>query len=155
MSQLLDTIETVYPSSAAISRALLPASAANGKTNPEGMSEPARIAQSIAYMKAHVTDRLHITDLAASVNVSPSHYFALFKRHTGSSPINFLIHLRMQHACRLLETTALSVKEIAAVLGYEDAFYFSRQFKAVIGIAPTGYRMVRTSMKDELKPRRP
>jgi AraC-like DNA-binding protein len=49
----------------------------------------------------------------------------------------------------------MSVKEIATVLGYDDAFYFSRQFKSVIGIAPSGYRMVRTSMKDELKPRRP
>src|ERR1041385_3887176 len=118
---------------------------------PGGLSESAKVAQSIAYMKAHLTQRVHVTDLAASVKVSPSYYFALFKRHTGSSPINCLIHLRMQYACRLLETTAMSVKEIAVVLGYDDAFYFSRQFKSVIGIAPSGYRMVRTSMKDELK----
>ena len=91
-------------------------------------------------MKAHLRDRLRVHDLAALVNVSASYYFALFKRQTGCSPICFLIHLRMRHASRLLETTNMSVKEIAAFMGYDDAFYFSRLFKSVIGIAPTGYR---------------
>ena len=120
----------------------------------ERVRESAKIAQSIVYIKGHLTERLNVAELATAVNVSTSYYFALFKRHTGCSPINFLIHVRMRHACGLLETSSMSVKEIAALLGYDDAFYFSRQFKSVIGIAPTGYRLLRTSMKDDLRAQR-
>jgi AraC-like DNA-binding protein len=49
----------------------------------------------------------------------------------------------MHHACQLLDTTDLPVKEIAARLGYEDQLYFSRLFKVVNEVAPSDYRMLR------------
>jgi AraC-like DNA-binding protein len=94
----------------------------------------------ISYMKAHLNQPLQVPKLAAMVNVSPSHFFALFKRHTGFSPIDFFIRLRMSRARELLDHTAASVKEVAAALGYDDPFYFSRVFKAVYHQAPTLYR---------------
>jgi AraC-like DNA-binding protein len=42
----------------------------------------------------------------------------------------------------LLDNTDLSVKEVANILGYEDAFYFSRVFKALNDISPTEYRLL-------------
>ncbi|HXR07467.1 MAG TPA: helix-turn-helix domain-containing protein, partial [Candidatus Acidoferrum sp.] len=51
------------------------------------------------------------------------------------------IRLRMRQACRLLAATSMSVKEVAAVLGYDDPFYFSRLFKSVNGTPPTDYRL--------------
>jgi AraC-like DNA-binding protein len=72
--------------------------------------------------------------------MSPSHYTALFKRRTGCAPIDFFIRLRMQHARELLLGTSLNVKEVAAALGYEDPFYFSRVFKSVNQLAPSDYR---------------
>ncbi|HKI69808.1 MAG TPA: helix-turn-helix transcriptional regulator, partial [Verrucomicrobiae bacterium] len=73
---------------------------------------------------------------------------------TGCAPIDFFIRLRMQHACKLLDGTALSVKEIAAELGYEDPFYFSRTFKSVNHVAPSEYRTMPKELKDKLKPAR-
>ena len=99
-----------------------------------------KIEQSIAYMLRHLDQPLHVATLAAAVNVSPSHYSALFKRLTGSPPIDYLIHLRMQHACRLFDSTSLKVREVAAALGYDDPFYFSRLFKSVNRLAPNDYR---------------
>lgn len=99
-----------------------------------------KIEQSVAYMVQHLDKPLQVARLAALVNVSPSHFFALFKRHTGCAPIDFFIRLRMRHACRMLDTTSLNVKEVAAALGYEDPFYFSRVFKSVNRIAPSEYR---------------
>ena len=84
-----------------------------------------KIEQSIAYMTRHLDEPLQVATLAAQANISPSHFFALFKRQTGCAPIDCFIRLRMQHACRLLEETVLSVKEVAATLGYDDPFYFS------------------------------
>lgn len=100
-----------------------------------------RINQSIHYMMDHLDQPLQVAKLAALENVSASHYFALFKSRTGRSPIDFFIRLRMRRACELLRETSLSIKEIAAELGYDDPFYFSRIFKSVNQVAPREYRV--------------
>jgi AraC family transcriptional regulator of arabinose operon len=102
-----------------------------------------KIEQSIAYMREHLNEPLQVSALAQSAHTSPSHFFVLFKRWVGSSPIDYFIRLRMQHAGDLLSATSLSVKQIAADLGYDDPFYFSRVFKSVHGVAPSDYRRQR------------
>jgi len=101
-----------------------------------------KIAQSIAFMKQHLAQRLRVANLAALTNLSLSHYNAVFKRHTGYAPVDYFIRLRMHQACQLLDTTQLSVKEIGAILGYEDPFYFSRLFKSVNEVSPAQYRLM-------------
>ena len=100
-----------------------------------------KMEESIAYMTQNLNRPLQVSALAALVNVSPSHYFALFKRHTGRAPMDYFTRLRMERARCLLDTTASSVKEVAAALGYDDPFYFSRVFKSVNQLAPSNYRM--------------
>ncbi|MGA2029655.1 MAG: AraC family transcriptional regulator, partial [Verrucomicrobiota bacterium] len=53
-----------------------------------------KIAQSINYMMQHLDQPLQVATLAATVNVSPSHFFVLFKRRTGCAPIDYFIRLR-------------------------------------------------------------
>ncbi len=74
-------------------------------------------------------------------NLSPSYFWALFKQRTGYAPVDFLIRLRMHQACHLLNSTPMTVKKIAATLGYKDSLYFSRVFKSIHGVAPTNYRV--------------
>jgi len=99
-----------------------------------------KIDQTIAFMLRHLNRPLQVAEMAALTNLSPSHYFALFKRRVGCAPMSFFIRLRMRHACRLLDTTSLNIKEVAAALGYDDPFYFSRVFKSVYRVAPSEYR---------------
>lgn len=99
-----------------------------------------KVAQGIIYMSEHLGEPLRVTALAALVSLSPAHFTVLFKEQTGCSPRDYLHLLRIHHACRLLQTTNLSVKEIATRLGYQDPFHFSRQFKAFQGVAPSEYR---------------
>ncbi|HEY1789333.1 MAG TPA: AraC family transcriptional regulator [Verrucomicrobiae bacterium] len=108
---------------------------------PDVIAENAgRISRSIAYMVEHLNQPLQVSTLAAQASVSTSHYFALFKRQMGTAPIDFFIRLRMNHARELLDSTRSSVKEIAATMGYDDPFYFSRVFKSVHRVAPAEYR---------------
>ena len=94
----------------------------------------------VAYMMKHLDKPLRVSTLSALIRHSSSHFFSVFKCATGQAPIRFFIRARMQRACRLLKETAFSVKEIAALLGYDDAFYFSRLFKSIHGVAPREYR---------------
>ena len=111
-----------------------------------------RISRSIAYMVEHLNQPLQVSTLAAQASVSTSHYFALFKRQMGTAPIDFFIRLRMNHARDLLDSTRSSIKEIAATMGYDDPFYFSRVFKSVHQGGPAEYRRRNGPAKSAAQP---
>jgi AraC-like DNA-binding protein len=98
------------------------------------------LSKSIEFMRAHVTRSLTLRELSRHAGLSPARYSALFREQTGSSPVEHHIRLRMQAACHCLDTTALSVKEVAAELGYDDPYYFSRIFQKILGCSPLTYR---------------
>jgi AraC-like DNA-binding protein len=100
-----------------------------------------RIERTIDYMRQHLAEPLRAGTLASVANMSLPHYFALFKRSVGTTPIDYFIKLRMEQARRLLAETPWSIKEIASSLGYEDPLYFSRVFKAVTRATPSNYRV--------------
>ena len=104
-----------------------------------------KIQRSIAYMKQHLSEPLRAATLASVAHMSLPHYFALFKQRVGSTPIDYFIKLRMEQARHLLAETSWSIKEVAAVLGYEDPLYFSRVFKSVTRATPSDYRQKQRS----------
>lgn len=102
-----------------------------------------RVAEVLAFMRESLDQPLSVATLAGLAGWSPSHLAAVFRRQTGYAVHDYFVRLRMHRACRLLDTTAMSVKEIAAQMGYEDPLYFSRAFKAVNEVAPSRYRALR------------
>ena len=96
--------------------------------------------KSIEFMRANVARSLTLQELSRHAGLSPTRYSALFREQTGASPVDHHIRLRMQAACHYLDTTALSVKEVAAKLGYDDPYYFSRIFQKILGCSPLAYR---------------
>ena len=83
---------------------------------------------------------LKVGALAAFCNLSAAHFTVVFKQETGCSPRDYLNLLRIHRACEWLQGTSLPMKEIAARLGYQDPFHFSRRFKEFQGVSPTEYR---------------
>ena len=101
--------------------------------------------RSIVYMKDHISKRLTADDIANFIQISTSHYTALFKKKTGLSPIDYFIRLKIHFACQLLTQTDLKIKEIADRIGYDDPYYFSKRFKTIIGVSPKKYRSMKKS----------
>ena len=111
---------------------------------PAGQASPGqRVAELVEFMRQNVDRPLRVATLASIVGLSPSHLTAMFRRQTGYAPLDYFIRLKMLNACTLLDTTALSVQDVARRVGYDDPLYFSRAFRAVHGISPLGYRRQR------------
>ncbi|MGN6125131.1 MAG: helix-turn-helix domain-containing protein [Humibacter sp.] len=92
------------------------------------------------YLRDNLASTTPVPDLARLAGLSTSHFSALFKASTGYGVVEYVRRLRSARARELLMTTGLSIGEIAAQVGYSDAFYFTRQFRAVNGTSPSRFR---------------
>lgn len=94
----------------------------------------------LAFLHANIARSLTLSEMAKHAGLSASHFSYLFKQQTGYSPVDYFIHLKMQHACALLSLTKKPIHEIGGEVGYDDPYYFSRLFKKVMGVSPRDYR---------------
>ena len=78
--------------------------------------------------------------LADSCNISETHFRRTFMQIYHTSPKKFLISYRLDKAKQMLNDFSLSISEICKKCGFENAYYFSRVFKAEIGMTPSEYR---------------
>ena len=104
---------------------------------------PDAVHKAVQYLHANYMKQIEITTLADASNVSPSRFQHIFKTHMGTSPHQYLLSLRIEHAKELLTTDTLSVSAVSAMVGFEDPFYFSRIFKNKTGETPNQFRKKR------------
>ena len=91
-------------------------------------------------MLGNLGRHLDLDMLAKSTALSKRHFISRYKALTGLPPIAHFIHMKMERACYLLDTTDKPVKTISNELGYDDPLYFSRLFRKIIGVSPRRYR---------------
>lgn len=99
-----------------------------------------RVEKIIQMMREDVRGELSLAEFAQSVNLSVWRLCHIFKSDVGMPPIRYLRLLRMERAKGLLESSFLSVKEIAFQVGLNDESHFVRDFKSTYGFSPTLYR---------------
>ena len=99
-----------------------------------------RVEKVIQMMREDVRGELSLAELAQSVNLSVWRLCHIFKSDVGMPPIRYLRLLRMERAKELLESSFLSVKEIAYQVGLNDESHFVRDFKSTYGFSPAIYR---------------
>lgn len=92
------------------------------------------------YLQTHYTETNSVQTLADALGVARSSLHEQFKRNIGLSPQQYIMQLRLDHACSALLENHLSIDEIAACCGLRDKCYFSRVFKQKYGISPGAYR---------------
>jgi transcriptional regulator GlxA family with amidase domain len=99
-----------------------------------------RIADALSFLEAHSDRPVGTKELMELTNMSASTLNRHFQNATGLSPIEFHIQRRIERACLLIRTSGLSMGEISEATGFNDANYFSRQFRKVMGMSPRQYR---------------
>ncbi|BCN31090.1 helix-turn-helix domain-containing protein [Anaeromicropila herbilytica] len=97
-------------------------------------------ATAISYMENHFKEPLSLQMLASKANISTRHFTRIFYETYETTPMNYVLQLRLQYACHLLKKSKLTIIEIAYESGFNDSNYFARQFKNIYGITPTKYR---------------
>lgn len=108
-----------------------------GQTSPKKKSFSEQICD---YLNEHVREAFSTKELEQNFYLSYKHMAAVFKREKGMTMQQYHTNLRMQEACKLLQSTLIPVGEISAGLGYSDMLYFSRCFHRFAGMSPTTYR---------------
>jgi two-component system response regulator YesN len=95
----------------------------------------------IEFMNANLDRKLSLSELASSVNISCSPLCYLFNSQVGMSPGHYFLMLKMQKAAELLTTSpSVSVKQIMAMVRYDDKSHFVRNFKRAYALTPSQYR---------------
>ena len=90
------------------------------------------------YFEEHYSEKISLDSIACNMYLSTFYISKIFKNETGDAPIRHLINIRLEHARQILESgQESSVSEVAAQVGYEDAYHFSKLFKKKYGVSPS------------------
>lgn len=81
-----------------------------------------------------------VAELAKQAGYSVDHFSRIFLKTTGLRPQDYVIQARIERARQLLAESDLTIGMVAEVLGFQDIFYFSRQFRQKTGRTPTEFR---------------
>jgi AraC family transcriptional regulator len=100
----------------------------------------ARLNRVIEFIEANLDRDIGLTALAETAGMS-SHYFSeLFKQSVHTSPHQFVLRRRIDRARKLLRDPAVTVLEAAVRCGFADQSHFTKIFRRLVGVTPTGYR---------------
>ena len=86
-------------------------------------------------MEQHFNEKLTLELLARRSGMSRNQFLRKFHQEFDTSPIQYLLELRMRHACALLEESDLTIDQIAAATGFCDSNYFLKLYKRKFGIS--------------------
>lgn len=95
----------------------------------------------LSYLSRNFRNHLTLQEIAQQVHLHPNYLCARFKCVTGQTVFQHLTQLRLEEAARLLRTTRKSISQIAAECGFESTGFFTRKFKAFMGITPKTYSL--------------
>ena len=99
-----------------------------------------KLKEMIGYLEQHYAEPIQIDHLATTFGYSKNHFMNIFKQHTGTSCMDYLIRMRLEKACEKLVQTNQSVQEIASQVGFTNLSNFNRQFKQHFHLTPRQYR---------------
>ena len=106
-----------------------------------GDSRYARSLQrAIAYLRAHLHEKLTLEKLAAEAFLSPAYFSRVFKKETGKTVQQFIVDERMKKAVSLMRRRELTLLEVAGLVGIRNQSLFNRLFKKGLGTSPGEYR---------------
>lgn len=99
-----------------------------------------RIQHTVNHIRKNLRAHIDVDELAQMACMSKDHYIRVFKREMGETPMHYITMRKIECAEMMLSTEDMSVKSIAASLGFVEHSYFNRIFKKIVGQTPLEYR---------------
>jgi AraC family transcriptional regulator len=128
--------------------------------SPQGLTDR-QVKQVQDFILAHLSEDLSLDRLAQQIGFSPYHFARLFRKTTGASLHQVVLHQRIEHAQWLLHKTDMPLAHIARACGFADQSHLTQVFKRYLGLTPHIYRQqrdvgkiftIRTRRRDSLMP---
>lgn len=96
------------------------------------------------YIRENFRKNINMAIVANKVSMNYSYFSTLFKEKTGLNFVDYLTHVRMEEAKKLLLDPEIKIYEITALIGYDHPKHFTRVFKNHFGMSPKEYRKINT-----------
>ena len=106
-----------------------------GKGNPY-------ISAAIEFMEKYYGTNISIYDICSLLYLSPCHFKRVFKEHTGQTPYQYLMGMRIEKSKEFLRNSQHSVEEVARLCGFVNPGHFATVFKRHVNMSPTEYRKI-------------
>ena len=112
----------------------------NANGSAKGGLAPWQMLRVRVFIDSNLHRSIHIRDLSAVAQRSQAYFCRQFKLAVGESPHAYVVRKRLERACHLMVTSAVSLTEIAFSVGFSDQAHFCRHFRAAFGQSPASWR---------------
>jgi AraC-like DNA-binding protein len=107
--------------------------------HPQRPEDHQRLERVFSYILEKYHSPISLEDVANVANLTPGAFCRFFRQHTRKTFSTLLNEVRVEHACRYLRESKLSISQIAFSCGYTNLSNFNRQFKDIMGMPPGEY----------------
>ena len=101
---------------------------------------PARLRRVAELVHAKIEEELSLGEMAEAAGLSTAHFSQMFRKSTGKTPHQFVLHHRIERAKRMLRAADMRVLDVAVACGFKTQQHFARVFRQLCGASPTEYR---------------
>lgn len=106
---------------------------------PQSATVSRTVQDAMRHLSSNLSDGITLDELAARVHMNPSYLSVLFKKETGETISDHVARLRIEQA-RALLLDGRKIYDVARLVGYQNASFFSRQFQKAVGVSPVAFR---------------
>ncbi|MGV2998665.1 AraC family transcriptional regulator [Streptococcus suis] len=112
----------------------------NQQLKEAGTLTKSYVHHAIKFIHSHYSHPIKVAEIADQLALSRSYLYKIFKQETGYAIKDYILQVKMNRSCQLLETPERTITEIANSVGYYDPLTFSTAFKNYFHMSPTDYR---------------
>jgi len=119
---------------------LIPQRVGRDAVLPQGGLPGYKLRRVTDFIRSHIDEAIPLERLAAAAAVSTFHFHRQFKRSTGMTPHQYIVHMRTERAKELLSRSNLPLAEVAVQSGFADQSHFTSTFRRSTSMTPRSYR---------------
>lgn len=145
LKRMMETVEEGRENEKAAPQLVTETISKNSRSSAEQQSF---VDESVRYIQKHFKERLTLQMVASRVYMNAQYFSRVFKRETGVTFTEYVNTLKIQYACKLLETTNYPAYRISSECGFTDPSYFNRVFYAQMNMTPKKYKKLSRMAQD-------